>query len=74
MRVGLLFVMAGLLALAACGPRPAVYDPTLGMHLGRDGQIYPSASGNFGGLSVGATSGGGVVGTRFGPLRLSAGF
>ena len=69
------FLIASLLlcSLAACAPRQVV-DPTLGMHIGRDGKVYPSVSGTTGGVTLGAGAGGGYVGTRFGPVRLSAGF
>ena len=42
----------------------------------QDGQLFPhpSVAGNVGGVTLGATPGGGYVGTRFGPIRLSAGF
>lgn len=67
--------------LAACAPKrdplaegQVVYDPTLGVHVSRNGTVYPSASANVAGVTLGASSGGGYVGTRFGPIRLSAGF
>ncbi len=67
--------------LAACAPKrdpladgQVVYDPTLGVHVSRTGTVYPSASANVAGVTVGATTGGGYVGTRVGPIRLSAGF
>ena len=76
-RAGLIFAVL----LAACAPKrdpladgQVVYDPTLGLHVSKTGTVYPSASANVAGVTVGATSGGGYVGTRFGPIRLSAGF
>ena len=61
------------LFLAGCAGQP-VYDPVLGVYVGRDGQVDPSVSGAVGGVSVGAGSGGGYVSTGFGPIRLGAGF
>lgn len=60
-----------LTALSACGP---TYDPSLGVHITPDGQVLPSAAASVGGVSVAAAPGGGAIGTRFGPIRLSAGF
>ncbi|MCB5408801.1 hypothetical protein [Pseudogemmobacter faecipullorum] len=67
-------VLLLLLCLAACAQPQQVVDPTIGMHIGSDGRVYPSVAGSAGGVTLGAGSGGGFVGTRFGPLRLSAGF
>ncbi|WP_112311490.1 hypothetical protein [Pseudogemmobacter bohemicus] len=73
--------LALCVVLAGCAPKrdpladgQVVYDPTLGLHVSRNGTVYPSASANVAGVTVGASSGGGYVGTRFGPIRLSAGF
>lgn len=73
--------LALCILLAGCAPKrdpladgQVAYDPTLGVHVSRNGTVYPSASANVAGVTVGASSGGGYVGTRFGPIRLSAGF
>ena len=74
---GLICLVLGA-GLAACAPQAprdqVVYDPTLGVHVSSDGRVHPSVAGNVGGVTLGATPGGGYVGTRFGPIRLSAGF
>ena len=66
-----LVLSASLTALAACGP---TYDPSVGVHVTPDGRVLPSAGASVGGVSLAATPGGGAIGTRFGPIRLSAGF
>ncbi len=60
-----------LLLVAGC-TQPG--EPNLGLHLANNGKVYPSAAADLGGVWVGGTRGGGAVGTRLGPVNVSAGF
>lgn len=66
MRAAALFLL-----LAACAPQ----RPQMGVHVNTvSGQVSPSVSTAVGGLAISANGSGGSVGTRLGPIGLSAGF
>lgn len=65
--------LLALLLLAACGPQQP--QPQVGVHVNTaTGHVSPSVATTIGGVSIGATRGGGIVGTRLGGIGLSAGF
>lgn len=58
-----------LLALAGC-----TAPPQMGLHLdAASGRVSPSIATTLGGVTVGASGAGATVGTRLGPVGLSAG-
>ena len=57
--------------LAAC----TAQQPQMGVHVNTvSGQVSPSVSTSVGGLAISANGSGGAIGTRLGPIGLSAGF
>lgn len=58
------------LALAGCAQAPQ-----MGLHLdAASGKVSPSIATTIGAVTVGASGAGGSVGTKLGPVGLSAGF
>lgn len=65
-----LIVLPLIALLAGCATQPQ-----MGVHVNTvSGRVSPSVSTNLGGLAISANGSGGTVGTRFGPIGLSAGF